>query len=199
MLEVFGGLAILLGFFTRPVAFVLAGEMAYAFWFMHVPMMGRAAIIPVTNGGDGAVLFCFSLPLPASLPAPAPGASTKRSSPAAAASPPPEPARRNNKAASRAAFSLLQMSRRDRRRVAAYAARCGEPAVARGRHLVLHLGLGVIALVGDIVDGVAYLVHQRAREPRHRAPVRVAALVGLEEHQQHFADDAQHDQPEARR
>jgi len=59
ILEVFGGLAILVGFFTRPVAFVLAGQMAYAFWFMHVPMMGQGAVIPVSNGGDAAVLFCF--------------------------------------------------------------------------------------------------------------------------------------------
>lgn len=59
ILEVVGGLAILVGFFTRPVAFVLAGQMAYAFWFVHVPMMGQGNIIPVANGGDGAVLFCF--------------------------------------------------------------------------------------------------------------------------------------------
>jgi len=59
ILEVFGGLAILVGLFTRPVAFVLAGQMAYAFWFMHVPMMGQGNIIPVANGGDAAVLFCF--------------------------------------------------------------------------------------------------------------------------------------------
>jgi len=59
VLEVFGGLAILLGVFTRPVAFILAGQMAYAFWFVHVPMMGQGNIIPVANGGDGAVLFCF--------------------------------------------------------------------------------------------------------------------------------------------
>ena len=57
VLEVFGGLAILLGLFTRPVAFILSGQMAYAFWFMHVPMGGT--IIPVANGGDGAALFCF--------------------------------------------------------------------------------------------------------------------------------------------
>ncbi len=57
VLEVFGGLAILLGVLTRPVAFILAGEMAYAYWMMHVPMGG--SIIPVANGGDGAVLFCF--------------------------------------------------------------------------------------------------------------------------------------------
>jgi putative oxidoreductase len=60
VLEVVGGLAILLGFFTRPVAFVLAGEMAFAFWFMHVPVMGQGNIIPVANGGDAAVLFCFA-------------------------------------------------------------------------------------------------------------------------------------------
>jgi putative oxidoreductase len=60
VLEVFGGLAILLGLFTRPVAFVLSGMMAYAFWFVHVPMMGQGSIIPVSNGGDGAVLFCFA-------------------------------------------------------------------------------------------------------------------------------------------
>ncbi len=59
ILEVFGGAAILLGLFTRPVAFVLSGMMAYAFWFVHVPMMGQGNIIPAANGGDGAVLFCF--------------------------------------------------------------------------------------------------------------------------------------------
>ncbi len=56
ILEVFGGLAILLGLFTRPVAFILAAEMAYAYWAMHVPAGG---IIPASNGGDAAVLFCF--------------------------------------------------------------------------------------------------------------------------------------------
>ncbi|MDC9824686.1 DoxX family protein [Devosia sp. ZB163] len=59
ILEVFGGLAILLGLFTRPVAFVLAGQMAYAFWFVHVPLMGQGNIIPIANGGESAVLFCF--------------------------------------------------------------------------------------------------------------------------------------------
>ena len=59
VLEIVGGLAILAGFLTRPVAFILAGQMAYAFWFVHVPMMGQGNIIPAANGGDGAVLFCF--------------------------------------------------------------------------------------------------------------------------------------------
>lgn len=56
LLELFGGLAILAGFLTRPVAFLLAGEMAVAYWAMHVPGRG---IVPLSNGGDLAVLFCF--------------------------------------------------------------------------------------------------------------------------------------------
>jgi len=59
ILELFGGAAILVGLFTRPVAFVLSGMMAYAFWFVHVPLMGQGNIIPAANGGDGAMLFCF--------------------------------------------------------------------------------------------------------------------------------------------
>lgn len=56
LLEVFGGLAVLAGLFTRPVAFILAGQMAVAYWWMHVPMGG---IFPINNGGDAAILFCF--------------------------------------------------------------------------------------------------------------------------------------------
>ena len=56
ILEAFGGLAILLGLFTRPVAFVLSGEMAVAYWMMHVPGGG---FFPLVNKGDAAVLFCF--------------------------------------------------------------------------------------------------------------------------------------------
>jgi putative oxidoreductase len=55
ILETVGGLAILLGAFTRPVAFVLAGEMAVAYWMAHAP---RDAF-PVNNGGDAPILFCF--------------------------------------------------------------------------------------------------------------------------------------------
>lgn len=54
-LEVFGGLAILVGVFTRPVAFVLSGLMAFAYWMAHAP----ASVFPVNNGGDAAILFCF--------------------------------------------------------------------------------------------------------------------------------------------
>ena len=60
VLETFGGLAILLGFLTRPIAFVLAGECAVIFWWMHVAMMGRGDIFPIANGGESAVLCCFT-------------------------------------------------------------------------------------------------------------------------------------------
>jgi len=56
LLEVFGGLAILVGFFTRPDAFILSGLMAVAYWMAHVP---KGGFFPLTNGGDAAVLFCF--------------------------------------------------------------------------------------------------------------------------------------------
>jgi putative oxidoreductase len=55
MIETFGGIAILLGVFTRPVAFLLAGEMAVAYFRVHFPK----SPLPIQNGGDDAVLFCF--------------------------------------------------------------------------------------------------------------------------------------------
>ena len=55
ILETFGGLAIFLGVFTRPVAFLLAGEMAVAYFQVHFPR----SFFPVNNGGDNVVLFCF--------------------------------------------------------------------------------------------------------------------------------------------
>ena len=55
MLETVGGLAIVFGLFTRPVAFVLAGEMAVAYFQFHFPL----AFFPVTNNGVPAVLYCF--------------------------------------------------------------------------------------------------------------------------------------------
>ncbi len=54
-LEVVGGLAILLGLFTRPVAFILSGEMAVAYFIGHFPQ----AFWPIENHGESAVLFCF--------------------------------------------------------------------------------------------------------------------------------------------
>jgi putative oxidoreductase len=55
VLETVGGLAILFGIFTRPVAFLLAGEMAVAYWMAHAPQ----DFFPVNNSGDAAVLFSF--------------------------------------------------------------------------------------------------------------------------------------------
>ena len=55
VLELFGGAALVLGIFTRPVAFVLSGEMAVAYWMAHAPQ----GAFPVLNGGESAILFCF--------------------------------------------------------------------------------------------------------------------------------------------
>jgi putative oxidoreductase len=55
VLEFVGGLLIMLGLFTRPVAFVLSGMMAVAYWQFHAPQGGW----PLQNEGIPAVLFCF--------------------------------------------------------------------------------------------------------------------------------------------
>jgi putative oxidoreductase len=55
ILEFVGGLFILVGLLTRPVAFVLSGEMAVAYWMFHAP----SSVYPVLNGGDASILFCF--------------------------------------------------------------------------------------------------------------------------------------------
>lgn len=55
VLEVVGGALILLGLLTRPVAFLLAGQMAVAYWGFHAPH----SFYPVLNGGEPAILFCF--------------------------------------------------------------------------------------------------------------------------------------------
>jgi putative oxidoreductase len=55
ILELVGGFFILIGLFTRPIAFVLAGEMAFAYWMAHAPK----SIYPALNGGDAAILYCF--------------------------------------------------------------------------------------------------------------------------------------------
>jgi len=54
-LEFFGGLLLLVGLFTRCAAFVLAGEMAVAYWLIHAPK----SVFPALNGGDAAILYCF--------------------------------------------------------------------------------------------------------------------------------------------
>jgi putative oxidoreductase len=55
VLEMVGGFLILIGLFTRPVAFVLSGMMAAAYFMAH----GSKGFFPALNGGDAAILFCF--------------------------------------------------------------------------------------------------------------------------------------------
>ena len=55
VLELVGGALLVLGLFTRPVAFVLSGMMAVAYWMAHAPQ----SFFPVVNGGDAAILYCF--------------------------------------------------------------------------------------------------------------------------------------------
>ena len=55
ILEFFGGAMLLVGLLTRPVAFLLAGEMAVAYFKSHAPR----AFLPIVNRGELAALFCF--------------------------------------------------------------------------------------------------------------------------------------------
>lgn len=56
VLELAGGTAIVVGLFTRPVAFVLAGQMAVAYFMVHAPQ----GFFPVLNGGELAILYTFA-------------------------------------------------------------------------------------------------------------------------------------------
>ena len=58
ILELVGGALIVLGLFTRPVAFILSGEMAVAYFMAHAP----SSFFPTINGGESAILFCFIFP-----------------------------------------------------------------------------------------------------------------------------------------
>ncbi len=55
VLELIGGTLLLFGVFTRPVALLLSGEMAIAYFMMHMPQN----FYPIANGGEAAILFCF--------------------------------------------------------------------------------------------------------------------------------------------
>ncbi|AEY02032.1 DoxX family protein [Oceanimonas sp. GK1] len=55
VLELFGGALLLVGLFTRPVAFVLSGLMAFAYFIVHHPQN----FWPLNNGGELAIMFCF--------------------------------------------------------------------------------------------------------------------------------------------
>lgn len=56
IIELVGGLLLVLGIFTRITAFICSGEMAIGYWLVHVP---RGGFFPAINMGDGAILFCF--------------------------------------------------------------------------------------------------------------------------------------------
>jgi putative oxidoreductase len=56
ILEFGGGFLLLIGLFSRPIAFILSGEMAFAYFMAHFP---TNHVFPYLNGGDSAVLFCF--------------------------------------------------------------------------------------------------------------------------------------------
>ncbi len=55
VLEIVGGAMVLIGFLTRPTAFILSGLMAVAYWMSH----GSKGFYPLLNGGEAAYLFCF--------------------------------------------------------------------------------------------------------------------------------------------
>ena len=55
VIEIVGGILLLVGAYTRVVAFILSGNMAVAYFMVHFPH----SFFPSVNGGDAAVLFCF--------------------------------------------------------------------------------------------------------------------------------------------
>lgn len=55
VIEIVGGCLLAVGFFTRCVAFVLSGDMAFAYFMSHA----TRSFFPAVNGGDAAILFCF--------------------------------------------------------------------------------------------------------------------------------------------
>src|SRR3546814_15029106 len=58
LIEIIGGILIILGLFGRVAAFICSGEMAFAYFMGHVAAKGHV-LTPVDNGGDAAILFCF--------------------------------------------------------------------------------------------------------------------------------------------
>ena len=55
ILELVGGILILIGLWTRPTAFILSGEMAFAYFIAHA----GSNFLPLLNGGELAVIYCF--------------------------------------------------------------------------------------------------------------------------------------------
>ena len=61
-IELVAGILIMIGFFTRPAAFIASGTMAAAYWMAH----GSKEFFPIANGGELAIMFCFGFLLIAS-------------------------------------------------------------------------------------------------------------------------------------
>jgi putative oxidoreductase len=59
-LELVLGATLMLGLFTRLTAFILAGEMAFAYFMGHMFKTGTPVFLPLLNGGTAAILFCFA-------------------------------------------------------------------------------------------------------------------------------------------
>jgi putative oxidoreductase len=60
-IELVLGALLMIGLFTRPVAFILSGEMAFAYFLGHMfKNPAQPAFLPLNNGGTGAILFCFA-------------------------------------------------------------------------------------------------------------------------------------------
>ncbi len=59
VIELVGGALIALGLFARPAAFVAAGTMAVAYFQFHWQLQGGAKILPIANGGELSVIYCF--------------------------------------------------------------------------------------------------------------------------------------------
>jgi putative oxidoreductase len=59
-LELVLGALLIIGLFTRPVAFILSGEMAFAYFMGHMFKSATPVFIPLLNGGNAAILFCFA-------------------------------------------------------------------------------------------------------------------------------------------
>ena len=55
VIEIVGSLLLIAGFLSRPVSFLLSGEMAVAYWMVHAPQ----STFPILNHGESAILFCF--------------------------------------------------------------------------------------------------------------------------------------------
>ncbi|QIO37505.1 DoxX family protein [Bradyrhizobium sp. 1(2017)] len=59
-IELIGGTLLLLGLFSRPVAFILSGQMAFAYFLGHMFKGADPVFLPLLNGGTPAILFCFT-------------------------------------------------------------------------------------------------------------------------------------------